>query len=480
MQERHQEDLMKDTEKLESLQTKLAEVQRQKALRKQRDQQRLHRKIEHNASCLIQKVIKKWFKNHRKQAVDLIVDFIRLIKARQALNAAGWAATIIRNFAIRTSKKWLRNKTIKNTYESIINSVFQYSFQTSMSNIIANQVNQRLEQDEMKRKLKEAAELEALIQQEETQSIHSSRSEVMSSPENKNNKKRQITYAQPLKRMLQLQNNPSFIKRKTEIKMKDAKEKFLQAVKLIGKSQILKAKIEQSKNENSKTNNENGSMSPTTSRSKKSIISSPNTNANSNTNVQPTVIYKRPQPKFAMLVTDLIKRKNLKDFIVEETLKRKQTNELKRLNSMNGNSTANLMNIYNTNANEVPFPYRLDSSSQSLLKSQLSFHNIQLHKMKSKSQLLHSNSHNSSTHSNSVHSNEANSNRDNSLLRKESQKQVIVKPFNSANNSSYENLLFLRKNSMQSIKDTINENKIMELSTDSLDANENETKMNLF
>ena len=99
-----------DAARLRALEEQLAEMQRLKEMKEIRNQQRLQRKREYEASQTLGVYIGAWLKRRRTAAAEIIKDYLDMLQKQQAVRAAAWAAAILRRLAVASSFRWRRYK----------------------------------------------------------------------------------------------------------------------------------------------------------------------------------------------------------------------------------------------------------------------------------------------------------------------------------------------------------------------------------
>ncbi|KAJ1439674.1 hypothetical protein B484DRAFT_443855, partial [Ochromonadaceae sp. CCMP2298] len=105
--ERHQkEELRREAVRLLEMEEQLAELQRLRELKRQRDRARRKKKLEYNAAQSVQQCFKRFLTRRADGAVDAMVCFLRVIEAKQAIANAAWAAAVIARFAQRAGRLW--------------------------------------------------------------------------------------------------------------------------------------------------------------------------------------------------------------------------------------------------------------------------------------------------------------------------------------------------------------------------------------
>ena len=95
-----------DAQRLAELEEQLAEIQRKRELKRARDRERRRRRREFMAACCIQRTIKYYVKTRLAEAAYQIRKFITLVKNKNALTVAAWAAKIISTWAKNITHRW--------------------------------------------------------------------------------------------------------------------------------------------------------------------------------------------------------------------------------------------------------------------------------------------------------------------------------------------------------------------------------------
>jgi len=95
-----------DTQRLAELEAQLAEIKRKKEHKRQRDRERRRRRREFMAACIIQRSIKYYVKTKLAECALQIRKFIILVKNRNTLTVAAWAARTIAAWALKITTRW--------------------------------------------------------------------------------------------------------------------------------------------------------------------------------------------------------------------------------------------------------------------------------------------------------------------------------------------------------------------------------------
>jgi hypothetical protein len=100
-QKKVDEDFIKQSEKLQELENKLAGIKRLKHLQSERDRSRQQRKKQFRAAIIIQRKFRKYTGLYKSRCADALIVFLQCLMNKEALRAAAWAAGVIRRFAIK-------------------------------------------------------------------------------------------------------------------------------------------------------------------------------------------------------------------------------------------------------------------------------------------------------------------------------------------------------------------------------------------
>ncbi len=95
-----------DARKLAELEAQLAEIHKQKELRRARDRARRMKRMQYMAACTIVRALRYFTKTRKAEALTVVQDFLLVVKNRNAITVATWAATCIGKWAKITTKRW--------------------------------------------------------------------------------------------------------------------------------------------------------------------------------------------------------------------------------------------------------------------------------------------------------------------------------------------------------------------------------------
>ena len=120
--EKHQRDQLKrDALQLIQLEQKLLDIQRYKECKKRRNELRIRKRLEYNASMKIATAYLKYRDNKYSRAVQVLQSFLHVVTMKQSLSAAAWAARVIKRFAIFISYKWRRYLLFRDHIPAVVN-----------------------------------------------------------------------------------------------------------------------------------------------------------------------------------------------------------------------------------------------------------------------------------------------------------------------------------------------------------------------
>mmetsp|Transcript_15431 Transcript_15431/g.23278 ORF Transcript_15431/g.23278 Transcript_15431/m.23278 type:complete len:1352 (+) Transcript_15431:169-4224(+) len=100
-----QKEIEEDTKQLLALEAKLAEIKRQKELRRAREEARRINRLQYKAAVIVQRVVSRFLHIRNVRAAMIIQDYLKHLAYKNALMAASWGASVIRKFAIKATHK---------------------------------------------------------------------------------------------------------------------------------------------------------------------------------------------------------------------------------------------------------------------------------------------------------------------------------------------------------------------------------------
>jgi len=120
--EKYQRDQLKrDALQLIQLEQKLLDIQRYKECKKRRNELRIRKRLEYDASMKIATAYLEYRDNKYNRAVQVLRSFLHVVTMKQSLSAAAWAARVIKRFAILTSYKWRRYLLLRDYIPAVVN-----------------------------------------------------------------------------------------------------------------------------------------------------------------------------------------------------------------------------------------------------------------------------------------------------------------------------------------------------------------------
>jgi hypothetical protein len=120
--EKYQRDQLKrDALQLIQLEQKLLDIQRYKECKKRRNELRIRKRLEYDASMKIATAYLEYRDNKYNRAVQMLRSFLHVVTIKQSLSAAAWAARVIKRFAILTSYKWRRYLLHRDYIPAVVN-----------------------------------------------------------------------------------------------------------------------------------------------------------------------------------------------------------------------------------------------------------------------------------------------------------------------------------------------------------------------
>lgn len=133
-----------DTElmRLQAMEKRLEELRWEKEQRRLRERKRRHRKVIFLSACRIQHAWRRYRRNNKKEACTIIVSFIKMLGARQALAAASWGAKVIKNFAERCSARFIVRKKLKEREQRYIQITNHIASQLVTNLIMAGMISE--------------------------------------------------------------------------------------------------------------------------------------------------------------------------------------------------------------------------------------------------------------------------------------------------------------------------------------------------
>lgn len=111
LKERRQAEYDADASRLAAIEAQLEEIRRMKILKAQREEKRRMRKVQHDASCLIQEQVKIFLIKRKQNATHMLLDFLLALHKGQTIRVLAWAVRKLRKFLILIKWKWQRYKT---------------------------------------------------------------------------------------------------------------------------------------------------------------------------------------------------------------------------------------------------------------------------------------------------------------------------------------------------------------------------------
>ena len=120
--EKYQRDQLKrDALQLIQLEQKLLDIQRYKECKKRRNELRIRKRLEYDASMKIATAYLEYRDNKYNRAVQVLRSFLHVVTMKQSLSAAAWAARVIKRFAILTSYNWRRYLLLRDYIPAVVN-----------------------------------------------------------------------------------------------------------------------------------------------------------------------------------------------------------------------------------------------------------------------------------------------------------------------------------------------------------------------
>ena len=117
MNQRRKAEYDMDATRLAAIEAQLDEIRRKKMLKAQREEQRRLRKIQYEASVIIQDQVRVFLSKRKTEATTIFKDYLLCLQKTEIIRVFAWACRIIKLFLKRNVWKWQRYKAkIKKKY----------------------------------------------------------------------------------------------------------------------------------------------------------------------------------------------------------------------------------------------------------------------------------------------------------------------------------------------------------------------------